>query len=79
MVSQWALGVNYSEGEKIINWYTHNILKFNAKLKRFFAIHVEMFQWLSVSQEFQFLFRYSYVGTDTQFTVSHEDLFLLFG
>lgn len=50
-----------------------------CKTETFFPFHVEMFQWLSVSQEFQFLFRSSYVGTDTQFTVSHEDVFLLFG
>ena len=40
-----------------------------CKTETFFPFHVEMFQWLSVSQELQFLFRYSYVGTDTQFPV----------
>ena len=50
-----------------------------CKTEMFFPFHVETFQRLSVSQEFHFLFRSSYVGTDTQFTVSHEDFFLLFG
>lgn len=40
-----------------------------GKTETFFPFHVDMFQWLSVSPEFQFLFRYSYVGTDTQFPV----------
>lgn len=34
------------------------------KTETFFPFLVEVFQCLSVSQEFQFLFRPSYVGTD---------------